>query len=134
MSSILPSFAMVTAKQTEIDNPPVEYGIDLKTGQLTGEIVSGLEAVEVWVWLALHSERYRYPIFSWKYGAELEQYIGQGYSAEFLEEAVKDDVEACLVINPYIRGIDDFSCKIENDRLVLNFTVKTDYGEVEISV
>lgn len=134
MSSILPSFVMVTAKQTEIDNPPVEYGIDLKTGQLTGEIVSGLEAVEVWVWLALHSERYRYPIFSWKYGAELEQYIGQGYSAEFLEEAVKDDVESCLAINPHIRGIDDFSCKIENDRLVLNFTVKTDYGEVEISV
>lgn len=134
MSSILPSFAMVTAKQTETDNPPVEYGIDLKTGQLTGEIVSGLEAVEVWVWLALHTERYRYPIFSWKYGAELEQYIGQGYSAEFLEEAVKDEVEECLVINPYIRGIDNFSCKIENDRLVLSFIVKTDYGEVEISV
>lgn len=28
---------------------PKEYGIDFKTGQLTGEIVEGLEAVKVWI-------------------------------------------------------------------------------------
>ena len=39
---------------------PKEYGIDFKTGQLTGEIVEGLEAVKVWIWLVLQTPRYRY--------------------------------------------------------------------------
>lgn len=28
---------------------PKEYGIDFSTGQLTGQVVEGLEAVKVWI-------------------------------------------------------------------------------------
>lgn len=131
--SILPSFAAIQPSTTGKD-PPVEYGIDFDTGQLTGEIVSGLEALKVWIWLALRSERYRYPIYTWQYGAELEKYIGRGYSQEYLNDAIKNAVKECLKVNPHIKGIDNFSCKLERDQLSIEFAVKTDYGEANIHV
>ena len=45
-------------------------------------IVTGLEAVKGWAWRAIDTARYRYPCFSWSYGCELENLIGQPYQAE----------------------------------------------------
>ena len=38
---------------------PREYGINFETGQLSGKIVEGYDAILVWTWLALHTARYR---------------------------------------------------------------------------
>lgn len=66
--SLLPSFALagvntdtiIEANKVDI---PVDYEIDFNTGRLTGGIVEGVEAIKVWIWLALQIERYRFPIF-----------------------------------------------------------------------
>ena len=59
--SILPSFmqAQITARAQTADviTMPKEYGLDFKTGQLTGEIVEGIEAIKVWIWNCLHVQR-----------------------------------------------------------------------------
>ena len=44
---------------TEEEYVPKEYGIDFKTGQLSGKIVEGVDALMVWCWIALHTPRYR---------------------------------------------------------------------------
>lgn len=79
--SILPSFMQTQiadrAQTASVIEIPKEYGIDFTTGQLTGQIVEGIEAIKVWIWNCLHTQRFRYPIYSWDYGADLEQYIGQ---------------------------------------------------------
>ena len=86
--SILPTFMQTQIEtQTQISSVievPKEYGLDFETGQLTGEIVEGIEAIKVWIWLCLHTQRFRWPIYSWDYGADLEQYIGQSITEEFL--------------------------------------------------
>ena len=51
---------------------PKEYGINFETGQLSGRVVEGLEAVKVWAWLALQTARQRYYIYSTDYGQEYE--------------------------------------------------------------
>ena len=38
-------------EQIEESKIPKEYEIDFKTGQLTGRIVEGAEAIKVWIWL-----------------------------------------------------------------------------------
>lgn len=53
---------------TEEEYVPKEYGIDFKTGQLSGKIVEGVDALMVWCWIALHTPRYRYYIYSDEYG------------------------------------------------------------------
>ena len=56
---------------------PREYGINFETGQLSGKIVEGYDALLVWVWLALKTPRYRYYIYSEDYGQEYEELIGK---------------------------------------------------------
>ena len=65
---------------TEEEYVPKEYGIDFKTGQLSGKIVEGMDALAVWCWIALHTPRYRYYIYSDEYGQEFEDLIGKQYS------------------------------------------------------
>lgn len=110
---------------------PREYGIDLKTGQLTGEIVEGEEAIEIWIWLALKTARYRYYIYTWDYGNELDGLIGQSYTEKYVEAETKRMVEECLLINEDIQSISDFSAKVRSDRLIVSFTANTIYGEIE---
>ena len=111
---------------------PTEYGVDFSTGQLTGQMVEGIEAVRVWIWCALHTQRFKYGIYSWDYGADFEQYIGQSVTQEFLETDCHDEIEETLLISPYITGIDDFEIELDGERLHIAFTVHTIYGDTEV--
>ena len=114
---------------------PREYGIDFATGQMTGKIVEGIEAIKVWIWLALHTPRYRFFIYSWDYGSELEDLIGKGYSLEYIDTEIPHMIEECLLVNPNITGVVDYDFTFENDRLTVNkLTVNTTYGEVDVNV
>ncbi len=115
----------------EAIKPPKEYGIDFKTGQLTGGIVEGKEAVKVWIWLALQTPRYRYYIYTWDYGNEFEDLIGQGYTEEYIEAEAQQMTEDCLLVNEDIQGITEFSVSMEKDTLTVSFTVDTLYGSIE---
>ncbi len=133
--SILPSFLQSQiAKRTQMANTieiPKEYGIDFNTGQLTGKIVEGIEAIKVWVWLCLRTQRFRYPIYSWSYGADMEQYIGQGLTVEYLETDLKDEIEEALRVNEYITGIEDYSYAQAGSKVQIQFRVQTTLGSLK---
>jgi hypothetical protein len=112
---------------------PKEYGIDFQTGQLTGEIVEGKEAIKVWIWLALQTQRYRYYIYSWDYGSEFENLIGQGYTEEYVQTEVHRMVMDCLSVNKDIQGISGFSVIMENDSLQVSFVANTVYGKIDFA-
>ncbi len=111
--------------------PPKEYGIDFKTGQLTGEIVEGREAIKVWIWLVLQTPRYRYYIYTWDYGNEFEDLIGQAYTEEYIEAAAQWMTEDCLLENEDIQSISEFSVSMSGDTLTVSFTANTIYGDIE---
>ena len=112
---------------------PKDYGIDFKTGQLTGDIVEGLEAIKVWIWLALQTPRYRYYIYTWDYGSEFEELKGQMYTEEYLEAEAYHMTEDCLLVNENIESISDFSVSRERDTAVISFTADTLYGSIEFN-
>lgn len=116
------------------EKPYKEYEIDYTTGQLTGRIVEGLEAVKAWIYLALNTDRYHFQQYTWDYGHELSTLIGTTTDAEYITMEAKRLVEECLYQNEHIMDITDFTATIENDKLSMKFTVETDYGEVEMSV
>ena len=111
---------------------PKEYGMNFATGQLTGEIVEDLEAIKVWVWCCLHSERYRYPIYSWQYGVEYEQYFGETLTSDYLNGDCKTETEEALKVNPWIIGVTNFSAEMDGSRLHISFTLETDFGDAEV--
>lgn len=110
---------------------PKEYEIDFKTGQLTGRIVEGAEAIKAWIWLVLQTARYRYYIYSWDYGNEFEELIGRGYSEEYINAEAQRMTEDCLLVNENIESITDFSVGMENDQLTISFTANTIYGTIQ---
>lgn len=86
----------------------------------------------MWIWLCLHTQRFRWPIYSWDYGADLEQYIGQSITEEFLNADCEDEIREALLVNPFITDIEDFEASFDNGRLVISFTVVTKFGNTEV--
>ena len=133
--SLLPTFMEQTiAAQVEdasVLPVPVEYGMDFETGQLTGLKVEGIEAIKVWAWLCLQTQRFRFAIYSWNYGCDFEQYIGVALSDTYLQTDARDEIEEALCVNPYITGIEDFIAERDGDRLTIHFRLATVYGTTE---
>lgn len=135
--SILPSFLEATASETAAQPGrvlpiPREYGVDFSSGRMTGQIVEGIEAIKVWVWNCLHTERYRHAIYSWLYGVEFDRYMGQSLSGEYLQSDCQAETEDALLVSPYIKGLEDFTAEIDHDRLRLTFRIVTTLGETEV--
>ena len=96
-------------------------------------IVTGKEAVKVWIWKALKTPRYRQEIYSWDYGSELEDLIGQTFSPALKESEASRYLRECLMTNPYISAVKDITATVQNDTLSVSATVVTIYGEVELN-
>ena len=134
--SILPTFyAAQEPQEMTLESTgtiPMEYGIDFATGQLTGKIVEGKEAIKIWIWNCLQTQRFRYPIYSWDYGADMEQYIGRAVSKEFLQTDCENEIRSALLVNPYISDITDFEVDRKDDQMFVSFRAVTKFGEVEV--
>lgn len=136
MSLLLPAYIEDEAELVELEEEikqPKEYGVDFETGQLTGEIVEGKEAIKVWIWFALQTPRYRYYIYTWDYGSEFEDLIGQGYTEEYIEAEAQRMTEDCLLVNENIQSISEFAVSMKNDTLTVSFVANTIYGDIEFN-
>lgn len=118
----------------EESGEPTEYEIDFTTGELTGKIVSGLEAIMQWARIALSTDRYFYPQYSWNYGSDLNTLIGKNYEKDYIESEARRMIEEALTVHEDILGIDDFECTFEKERLKATFTIETTYGRGELDV
>lgn len=96
------------------------------------ETVTGKEAVKVWIWKALHTQRCRYEIYSQSYGSDLESLVGQGYSDAVKTAEAPRYLEECLLANPYIKAVKDMTVTFVGARLTVAGTAVTVYGEVEL--
>jgi hypothetical phage related protein len=137
--SILPSFLRelsdtqtIKEEDSQVVKVPKEYDIDFQTGQLTGKIVEGLEAIKVWIWLCMHTERFRHAIYSADYGTSLEQYIGHMLSEEYINTDCESEISDALLINEYIESIEDFEAVRNSDSLNISFRVMTKFGSLEV--
>lgn len=114
--------------------PYREYEIDYRTGQLTGRIVEGLEALKVWIYLTLNTDRYCYQQYSWDYGSEINSLAGSSSDPEYISMNAKRMLSECLLQNPHISSIGDFDAEIEDGKIRIFFVAETDYGKVGMNV
>ena len=76
----LPSIVAETKEPIIIEEKKYkDFYFDETTGTFTGQVVEGVSALKGWIYFALRIARYRYPIYSWKYGSELETLIGKSF-------------------------------------------------------
>ena len=96
--------------------------------------VTGLEAVMVWVWNALKTERFRYRPHSRSYGNEMEHLMGQTFTGDLKRAEAARYFREALEPNPYITGVEGITAELEGDELTVTGTVRTIYGDKEVSV
>ena len=98
------------------------------------KIAEGLEALKIWAYKALVTERYKYLAYSWDYGQEIANLIGSNISSDFVKSEVKRYIEEAFLVNPHIKGIKNLSTTIKEDKISVDFTILSDLGEVVINV
>ena len=81
-----------------------------------------------WAWRALATARYRYSHFSWSYGCELENLIGQPYQAETKKSEAERYVKEALLVSPYIREVRVSDTRFEGSALHMTVEFATVYG------
>ena len=135
MASIFPSFVeeVKAIEQNKNNTLPVakEIAIDFITGNpiiKNGDfvIVEKNEAIKVWCYYALKIAKGRFLAFTNNYGSELEEkIIGKQYNSDTYSK-VKRIVEDCLLVNPYIKSIDNVQVDFD-DRLTIEIELTTVY-------
>lgn len=113
-----------------------EIAIDFNTGapiMNNGNfiIIEKNEALKVWGWKALNTERYKYPGYSWNYGSEFEESIDTGLSPDAMEMELKRQAEEVLKSNPYITGVKSIDFEVDGAKVSFSFSLITIYGEEE---
>lgn len=121
----LPIFREV-AWDFEKDEPILEKG-DFK-------IIEKKEALKVWIYKCIKTNRYEHEIYSLEYGTELSELIGQKYTKGLTESEASRFIKEALLINPYILEVNVKSANFNRDILSANVKVSTIYGEVEVNV
>ncbi len=131
--------AAAAASTTELPVPK-EWAWDFETDHFLYDnngshvIVEGNEAIKVWIYKALSTERFQYLAYSWQYGIELKPFIGKVMSVQQRYSELKRVIIECLMVNPYIKSIDSVQISHEKDKVTVDITLTTMYGEVNINV
>ena len=118
-----------------------EIAIDFETGEVVLKnedfvILEGKEALKVWVWKALKTERNRYLIYSESFGNDLAENIGQIYDKVVKDALMTNEIKECLLVNPYITNVYNFDITTSEGgrHPIISFNVDTIYGTVESEV
>lgn len=111
-----------------IDEPSKNYRMNLNEQTVNG-FVDELSAMEQVVYKILMTERYDNIIYSWDYGIELNDLIGQD-EVYVIPEAQRRIKEA-LTQDDRIEGVDNFSYTLDKNSVNFTFTVHTVFGDIE---
>lgn len=128
--SIEDNYGMTDVFQIETQ-PGHTYKLHMEN-ETFGGYVDELEAYKQAIYLILNTERYKYLIYSWNYGVELEELFGQPipYVVPELERRITDAV----MQDDRTKSVSDFQFDISNyGEVSVTFKATSVYGETEIT-
>lgn len=117
----------------------IEFAIDFETGEPiinpeTNDLVvlTGKEALRVWIWKALKTEANKYRGYTYRYGQNLWKEIGTVYSRTVKAQMIYSEIEDTLMVNPRIKRVYNFNITVEDNgyRVYCSFSVDSVYGEL----
>ena len=139
MEGIFPSYQ--GQEKTNTLPIPKDIAIDFETGNPIIRdndfvIVEKDEAIKVWCYYALKTNKDRFIIYSPQYGSTLEDLIGNNYVDTYKYELEKR-VSDCLLVSPYIKSVDKVESNFDSEtgELTGDIYITTIYSEgVEVNV
>lgn len=126
---MLPESGIEILSDFEIEEQPtLTYKLDYEKNRIIGK-TDELAAMKQLVYLILNTERYQYLIYSWNYGVEFQDLIGQPKS--FVLPELERRITDALMQDDRITTVSDFSFETNRHSVTAYFTVNTIFGDLE---
>lgn len=125
----------ISTEQYNTQNEFKEYAWDFNRNSFiynndgSMKIVTRNEAIKVWVYKVLQTERFRYGAYYDDYGLDLEKFIGKVPNNVINANQLYNAIKEALLVNPYILAVNDISVKQVNKKITLNLELTTVYGK-----
>jgi phage baseplate assembly protein W len=131
---MIPDIKILSEELTELEEPSNTYYIDSSNerSQRISGYVNDLEAIAQAIYLILNTERYEHIIYSWDYGVELIDLIGQ--PIPYVMSEIPRRVEEALTQDDRIETVKDFEFERDKDQLHVTFTVVTTVGDISTNL
>lgn len=111
--------------------PNKTYRMMIDTDRIQGTITDDLEAVKQAIYKIINTERYKFLIYSWNYGIELEDLFGK--PIPYVLPEIPRRIKEALTQDDRIDDVLGFDLSYDRKGNVLaKFTVVTIYGSVEV--
>lgn len=98
------------------------------------QLLSGQEALKVWISKALRTPLAVFAAYSADYGSEVHSLFGDAYSEGYIKSEVQRMVSEALLASPYILGVGPLSVALDGDTLTVCGEVSTVYGDTDLEV
>jgi hypothetical protein len=141
--SIFPFIDSGESTESSADELPLlkEYAYDFEKNELLLDknghtyMVEKNEALRIWILKALTAERYHYTAYSSAFGAEYQDnLVGHAINAEVLKLEMERYITEALMVNPYIKRLDDFKFDKSATGLTVTFDCTSVYGTDKIPI
>lgn len=110
------------------EQPDNTHKLNIEKNRVTG-MTDERDALLQAIYLILNVERYAFPIYTWNYGTELADLIGQ--PKDYAMSEIKRRITEALTQDDRITGVENWSFETAGKVVRVNFTVKTIYGAVD---
>lgn len=92
-------------------------------------ITDGIDAIKQAAYKILNTERYKYGMYSWDYGIELEDLFGM--DIDLVIAKLPNRIKEALTQDDRIIDVTDFEFKKGRNELTVNFVINTNVGKIE---
>lgn len=110
------------------EQPSYTYKLDIDKGRIKG-MTDEADAMLQAVYLILSVERYQYPIYSYNYGVELADLIGQ--PKDYVMSEAKRRITEALTQDDRIESVDEWAFETTKNSVIVTFVVHTIFGDIE---
>lgn len=114
--------------------PTKTHRMELYEGNYILGFVDSLKAMEQAIYKIIRTERYKYIIYSWNYGIELEDLFGM--PVEYCAVELERRISEALLQDNRITAVNGFEFDTESERgtvLIKKFVAETVFGEIQIN-
>lgn len=127
---MIPSVSNLMITNLEVETQPSKnYKMHIYDN-IINSTCNGLEAMKQVIYKIINTERYKYPIYSWNYGIELSDLIGEPVSYVCAE--IERRITEALTQDDRINDVSDFEFDIsKKHEVVCTFVVHTIFGDME---
>jgi len=135
--SIFPFIDSSQGTESEVAELPVlkEYAYDFTNNELLLNekgctyMVEKNEALRIWIFKALMTERFSYVAYSHLFGSEYqEQLIGHVMNSQVMQLELQRYITEALMVNPYIERLENFRFVNLDNGLSVTFECTSVYG------